>query len=60
MSIEKPIVEEAEIVCDDCGKLLGVTQWKVDYSNTQCPTCGEECDGSELKYVCIQCRGQST
>ncbi len=60
MSLEKQTLEEQVMVCDYCGKTLGIIEWKEDLTNSKCPICGEECDGSELKYVCIDCRGSKT
>jgi len=60
LSLEKPTIEEQEMVCDYCGKILGIIQWKEDMTNSKCPICGEEPDGSELKYVCMGCRGSKT
>jgi len=56
-------VEESQLVCDSCGKLLGVIKWFKDLT-TPCPTCSDSQSSQELvtsfKMLCIECRSNDT
>ena len=56
-------LEESQLDCDSCGKLIGVIKWFKDLSTT-CPTCNDKQSSQEasesFKMLCIDCRSKDT
>ncbi len=56
-------IEETEIFCDYCGKLLGFIKWFEDLTRP-CPTCNKKQTPQEAagthKMLCIDCRSFDT
>jgi len=56
-------IEEGEIVCDDCGKLIGFIKWFTDMT-TACLICSKKQTPEEAasthKMLCIKCRITNT
>jgi len=56
-------IEEGEIVCDGCGKLIGFIKWFIDM-RTPCLFCSKKQTPEEAasthKMLCIDCRSMDT
>ena len=56
-------IEEGEIVCDGCGKLIGFIKWFTDMTKP-CPICSKKQTPEEAasthKMMCIDCRSVDT
>jgi len=56
-------IEESEILCDGCGKLIGFIKWFTDMT-TPCPICSKKQTPEEAtsthKMMCIDCRSVDT
>ena len=51
-------IEESEISCDTCGRLIGFIKWFKDMS-TPCPVCSEATPKEVVnthKMLCVKCR----
>ena len=56
-------IEESEIFCDGCGKVVGFIKWFKDMASS-CPTCSKKQTPQEAagtyKMLCIDCRSMET
>ena len=51
-------IEESEISCDTCGRLIGFIKWFKDMSNP-CPECSKATSKEAVnthKMLCVKCR----
>ena len=56
-------IEEGEIICENCGKLIGFIKWYTDMT-TPCLFCSKKQTPEEAasthKMLCINCRSRDT